>query len=60
MLIGMGATEDAAWRRRWRARGALAVAVGATYYEPLFAPYLERPCRRSATPDESSAARITL
>src|SRR6476469_5781334 len=33
----------------------------ARHYEALFlAPYLERPCLRSATPEASSAARITL
>src|SRR5581483_7143124 len=29
-------------------------------YDPRFAPYLERACLRSATPEASSAARITL
>src|ERR687898_2441167 len=32
----------------------------AWHYEPRFAPYLERPCLRSETPDVSRAARITL
>src|SRR5690348_4805406 len=32
----------------------------AWHYEPLLAPYLERACRRSATPPVSSAARMTL
>ena len=32
----------------------------ARHYEPFLAPYLERPCLRSGTPDASSAARITL
>src|SRR5918995_42320 len=32
---------------------------GAPWHQlPLFAPYLERPCLRSVTPAESSAARI--
>src|SRR5262245_8533975 len=30
------------------------------HYELFFAPYLERACLRSATPEASSAARITL
>src|SRR3954454_3600749 len=30
------------------------------HYEPFLAPYLERPCLRSATPEASSAARMTL
>src|SRR5215217_4483662 len=30
------------------------------YEEPFLAPYLERPCLRSATPEASSAARMTL
>src|SRR4029450_3424521 len=32
----------------------------AGHYEPLLAPYLERPCLRSETPAVSSAARMTL
>ena len=32
----------------------------AWHYEPFFAPYFERACRRSATPPVSSAARMTL
>src|SRR6266576_3187208 len=41
-----------------RARGDFCAA---RHYEALFfAPYFERPCLRSATPEASSAARITL
>src|SRR5205823_3318797 len=32
----------------------------AWHYDPLLAPYFERPCLRSETPAASSAARITL
>src|SRR5687768_17466110 len=32
----------------------------ARHHEPRLAPYLERPCLRSETPEVSSAARITL
>ena len=32
----------------------------ARHYEPRFAPYFERACLRSATPDVSSPPRITL
>src|SRR4029079_3718100 len=36
------------------------VCATARHYEPLLAPYLERPCLRSDTPAASSAARMTL
>src|SRR5207237_9034600 len=41
-------------------QGARLDLCAARHYELFFAPYFERACLRSATPEASSAARITL
>ena len=45
---------------RVRLDGARGDLCTARHYEPRFAPYFERACLRSATPDVSSPPRITL
>jgi len=52
------ATMDWMVQEQERARGDL----GTTGHQPppFFAPYLDRACLRSLTPDVSSAARMTL